>query len=100
MAHAASQYVFLQQEFGESEAEASPAKVRELLDGIEKSAQHLYGALDQLREMSDRLNDGTAPAATAYLSWMDQVIAQAMAGYPSDEVDEELLLVGLAKTLR
>jgi hypothetical protein len=93
MAHAASQYVFLQREFNESEAEASPAHVREMLVGIQKSAQHLSNALEQLREMSDRLRDGTAPAASAHLSWIDQLIAQGMAGHPTDEVDEEFSLV-------
>jgi hypothetical protein len=93
MAHAASQYVFLQQEFCESEAEVPPARVREMLVEIQESAQYLSNALGQLREMSDRLRDGTAPAASAHLSWMDQLIAQGMAGHLTDEVDEELSLV-------
>jgi hypothetical protein len=95
MAHAASQYIFLQREFNESEAEASPAHVRKLLDGIQKSAQHLSNLLDQLQEMSARLSDGTAPLAIGHLSWMDQLIAQAMAGQLSAEVNEELWLVAV-----
>jgi hypothetical protein len=93
MAHAASQYGFLQREFNKSGAEASPAHVRELLDGIQKSAQHLSSALVQLQEMSAQLSDGTAPLAIGHLSWMDQLIAQAMAGQLSAEVSEELWLI-------
>jgi hypothetical protein len=89
MAFAASQYAFRQQEFRKYGAEASPAQVRELLDEIRKSARHLSKALDRFQRMSARLSDGKAPLAEPHLSWMDEIIAQAMAGEFAPEVNEE-----------
>jgi hypothetical protein len=98
MAFAASQYKFLQQEFNEYGAETSPAQVRELLDEIWKSAQRLSGALVQFQEMSARLSDGTAPLAGPHLSWLDEIIAQGMAGQRAADVNEEnLAIVHLAR---
>jgi hypothetical protein len=91
MAFAASQYAFRQREFSEYGAEASPAQVRELLDEIEKSSRRLRGALVQFQEMSARLSDGTAPLAGPHLSWLDEIIAQAMAGRGAADVSEEQL---------
>jgi hypothetical protein len=91
MAFAASQYAFLQREFSKYGAEASPAQVRKLLDEIEKSSRRLGRALVQLQEMSARLSDGTAPLAGPHLSWLDEIIARAMAGRLAAEVSEEQL---------
>jgi len=91
MAFAASQYAFRQREFKKYGAEASPAHVRELLDEIRKSARRLSGALVQFQQMSARISDGTAPLAEPHLSWMDEIIAQAMAGELAPEVNEERL---------
>jgi len=91
MAYAASQYAFRQREFKKYGAEASPAHVRELLDEIRKNARRLSRALVQFQEMSARLSDGTAPLAVPHLSWMDEIIAQAMAGQLASEVNEERL---------
>jgi hypothetical protein len=91
MAFAASQYAFLQREFSKYGAEASPAQVGELLDEIGKSSRRLRRALGQLHEMSARLSDGTAPLAKGHLSWLDEIIAQAMAGRLAAEVNEEQL---------
>jgi hypothetical protein len=91
MAYAASQYAFRQREFKKYGAEASPALVRELLDEIRKSARRLSRALARFQEMSARLSDGTAPLAGPHLSWMDEIIAQAMAGQLAPEVNEERL---------
>jgi len=41
--------------------------------------------------MSARLSDGTAPLANPHLSWLDEIIAQAMAGRPAAEVSEQQL---------
>jgi hypothetical protein len=89
MAYAASQYAFRQREFSKYGTEASPAQVRDLLDEIGKSSRRLCGALAQLQEMSARLSDGTAPLAGPHLSWLDEIIAQAMAGRGAAEVNEE-----------
>jgi len=91
MAFAASQYTFRQQEFKKYGAEASPAHVRDLLDEIRKSARRLSRALVQLQQMSARLSDGTAPLAEPHLSWMDEIIAQAMAGELAADVNEQRL---------
>jgi hypothetical protein len=91
MAFAASQYAFLQREFKKYGTEASPAQVRELLDEIRKSARRLSKALVQFQEMAARLSDGTAPLAGPHLSWLDEIIAQAMAGELAPEVNEERL---------
>jgi hypothetical protein len=91
MAYAASQYAFRQREFNKYGAEASPAQIRELLNEIRKSARRLSSALVQLQEMSARLSDGTAPLAGPHLSWLDEIIAQAMAGELAPEVNEERL---------
>jgi len=91
MAFAASQYAFRQREFSKYGAEASPAEVRELLDDIGKSSRRLRRALVQFQEMSARLSDGTAPLAGPHLSWLDEIIAQAMAGRFAHEVSEERL---------
>src|SRR5262249_18058736 len=82
---------FRQQEFKKYGAEASPAHVRELLDEIRKSAHRLARALARIQEMSARLSDGTAPLAGPHLSWLDEIIAQAMAGQLAPEVNEERL---------
>src|SRR5262249_53672975 len=91
MAFAASQYAFRQREFKKYGAEASPAQVLELLDEIRKSARRLSRALAQLQEMSARLSDGTAPLAGPHLSWLDEFIAQAMAGELAADVNEQRL---------
>jgi CRISPR-associated DxTHG motif protein len=93
MAFAASQYAFRQREFNKYGAELSPAQVRELLDEIRKSARRLRRALFQFQEMSARLSDGTVPLAVPHLSWLDQLIAQAMAGELAAEVSEERLAI-------
>jgi hypothetical protein len=90
-AYAASQYAFGQREFKKYGAEASPAHVLELLDEIRKSARRLSRALAQLQEMSARLSDGTAPLAGPHLSWLDEIIAQAMAGELAADVNEQRL---------
>ena len=91
MAFAASQYAFRQREFRKYGAEASPAQVGDLLDEIAKSSRRLRRALAQFQEMSARLSDGTAPLAGPHLSWLDEIIAQAMAGRLAHEVSEEQL---------
>jgi hypothetical protein len=93
MAYAASQYAFRQQEFKKYGAEASPAHVRELLDEIRKSARRLSRALARFQEMSARLSDGTAPLAGPHLSWLDEIIAQAMAGEIAADVNEQRLAI-------
>jgi hypothetical protein len=93
MAYAASQYAFRQREFSKYGTEGSPAQVRELLDEIRKSARRLSRALVQFQEMSARLSDGTAPLAVPHLSWVDEIIAQAMAGEVAPEVNEERLAI-------
>jgi hypothetical protein len=99
MAFAASQYAFRQQEFKKYGAEASPAQVGELLDEIGKSSRRLCRALVQLQEMSTRLSDGSAPRAGDHLSWLDEIIAQAMTGRPLAEVSEiQLAIVGFTRT--
>jgi len=82
---------FDSESFATTEAEVSPAQVRELLDEICKSSRRLRTALVQLQEMSARLSDGTAPLAGPHLSWLDEIIAQAMAGRPAADVSEEHL---------
>src|SRR5215467_2196942 len=89
MAYAASQYAFRQREFKRYGAEASPTQVRELLDEIRKSARRLSRALVQFQEMSARLSDETAPLAGPHLSWLDEIIAQAMAGELAADVNEQ-----------
>jgi len=91
MAFAASQYAFRQRKFSKYGAEASPAQVGDLLDEIRKSSRRLRRALVQFQEMSARLSDGTAPLANPHLSWLDEIIAQAMAGRLAAEVREEQL---------
>jgi hypothetical protein len=91
MAYAASQYAFRQREFSKYGAESSPAQVRELLDEIRKNARRLSRALVQFQEMSARLSDGAAPLAGPHLSWVDEIVAQAMAGQLAPEVNEERL---------
>src|SRR5260370_27696256 len=91
MAYAASQYAFRQREFNKYGAEPSPAQVRELLDEIRKSARRLSSALARFQAMSARLSDGTAPLAGPHLSWLDEIIAQAMTGQRAPEVNEDLL---------
>ena len=93
MAFAASQYAFLQREFSKNEAEASPAQVGDLLDEIRKSSRRLRRALVQFQEMSARLSDGTAPLANPHLSWLDEIIAQAMAGELAADVNEQRLAI-------
>jgi hypothetical protein len=41
--------------------------------------------------MSARLSDGTAPLAEPHLSWLDEIIAQAMAGELAADVNEQRL---------
>ena len=89
MAFAASQYTFRQQEFKKYGAETSSAHVRELLDEIRKSARRLSRALVRFQQMSARLSDGTAPLAEPHLSWLDEFIAQAMAGELAADVNEQ-----------
>ena len=89
MAYAASQYAFREREFKKYGAVASPAQVRELLDEIRKSARRLSRALARFQEMSARLSDGTAPAAGSHLSWLDEIIAQGMAGEFAADVNEQ-----------
>jgi len=91
MAYAASQYAFRQREFKKYGAEASPAQVRELLDEIRKSVRRLSKALVAFQEMSARLSDGTALLAGPHLSWLDELIAQAMAGELATDVNEQRL---------
>jgi len=93
MAYSASQYAFRQREFNRYGAEASPAQVRELLDEIRKSARRLSRALVQFQEMSARLSDGTAPLAGSHLSWLDEFIAQGMAGQLAADVNEKNLAI-------
>jgi hypothetical protein len=99
MAFAASQYAFRQQEFKKYGAEASPAQVRELFLEIGKSSRGLGRALGQLQEMSTRLSDGTAPLAGPHLSWLDEIIAQAMTGRPlAEAIEIDLAIVGFTRT--
>jgi hypothetical protein len=93
MAYAASQYAFRQREFKKYGAEASYAHVQELLNEIRKSARRLSRALVQFQEMSARLSDGTAPLAGPHLSWLDEIIAQAMAGEIAADVNEQRLAI-------
>ena len=93
MAYAASQYAFRQREFSKYGAESSAAQVRELLDEIRKSARRLSRALVQFQQMSARISDGTAPLAEPHLSWMDEIIAQAMAGELAADVNEQRLAI-------
>jgi hypothetical protein len=60
-----------------------------LLDEIRKSARRLSKALVAFQGMSARLSDGTAPLAGPHLSWLDESIAQAMAGEPAADVNEQ-----------
>jgi hypothetical protein len=91
MAYAASQYAFRQREFKKYGAEPSYAQVRELLDEIRKSARRLSSALARFQAMSARLSDGTAPLAGPHFSWLDEIIAQAMAGELAADVNEQRL---------
>ena len=93
MAFAASQYAFRQREFKKYGSEASPVYVRRLLDQIRKSARRLSRALVELQEMSARLSDGTAPLAEPHLSWLDEIIAQALAGELAGDVNEQRLAI-------
>jgi hypothetical protein len=47
--------------------------------------------------MSARLSDGTAPLAGPHLSWLDEIIAQAMAGRPADVSEKQLASVHFAR---
>jgi len=93
MAYAASQYAFRPREFKKYGVEASPAHVQELLDEIRKSARRLSRALARFQEMAARLSDGTAPLAGPHLSWLDEIIAQAMAGEIAADVNEQRLAI-------
>ena len=93
MAYAASQYAFRQREFKKYGAQASPVYVRRLLDEIRKSARRLSRALVELQKMSARLSDGTAPLAEPHLSWLDEIIAQAIAGEAASDVNEQRLAI-------
>jgi hypothetical protein len=89
MAFATDQYAFRQREFNKYGIEASPAQVRDLLEEIRKSARRLSRALARFQEMSTRLSDGTAPEAKPHLSWLDEIIAQAMAGQLAADVNQD-----------
>src|SRR5262249_14494127 len=93
MAFAASQYAFRQREFKKYGADLSLAQVRELLDEIRKSARRLSKALVAFQEMSARLSDGTAPLAGDHLAWLDEYIAQAMAGELAGDINEDRLAI-------
>jgi hypothetical protein len=93
MAFAASQYAFRQREFKKHGSGPSPVYVRRLLDEIRKSARRLSRSLVELQEVSARLSDGTAPLAGPHLSWLDEIIAQALAGELAADVNEQRLAI-------
>src|SRR5262249_35702329 len=47
----------------------------------------------RFQEMAARLSDGTAPLAGPHLSWLDEIIAQAMVGEITADVNEQRLAI-------
>ena len=81
--------------------EPMPKEVGDLLSGIKKSAKDLNSRLCRLQVLSDRLRDPSAPHRRAHLGWLNALVSQAAAGFPSSDVNESgqhLLIVDSAKT--
>jgi hypothetical protein len=80
-----------------SDDEPTPKEVAELLLQIEHSAQKLHTGLCRLQALSYRVKDPTAPLRRAHLAWLDAFVSQAAAGFPSNDVNEHLVVVDSAK---
>jgi hypothetical protein len=94
MAFATNHYQFLQREFERYGKPPSPTEVRELLVDIAKTAEGLRLALIRLQSFSYQISDGSNPFAVPHLAWIDEFIAQAMAGIISgDVIQEEAVLL-------
>jgi hypothetical protein len=89
MAFAADNYSFLQREFKRYGKPPSPSEVRELLMDIAKAARSLKSSLLRLQGFASQISDGSNPIAVPHLAWMDEFIAQAMAGISSTNISED-----------
>jgi hypothetical protein len=88
-AFAIGQYAFERHEREKYRDEPTPKDVTELLSKIEKTAHGLSTGLYQLKALSHRLNDHTAPLRRAHLAWLNALVAQAASGYISPIVSED-----------
>jgi hypothetical protein len=83
-----------------SDDEPTPNEVEELLLEIERSAGKLKTGLCRLEALSYRMKDPTAPWRREYLAWLDAFVFQAVAEFPSNDVNEiglQLLVADSAK---
>jgi hypothetical protein len=101
VAFAIGQYDYETKERAKYSDEPTPKGVGDLLSQIKKSARDLNAGLRRLEVLSDRLRDPTAPHRRGHLGWVNAVLSQAAAGFPSSDVNESglhLLVVDSAKT--
>ena len=106
VAFAIGQYDYETKERAKYSDEPTPEEVGDLLSQIKKSARDLNAGLRRLEVLSDRLRDPTAPHRRGHLGWVNAVLSQAAAGFPSSDVNESglhLLVVefgedGLSRT--
>jgi hypothetical protein len=94
-AFAISHYVFEQKKQNKYTDEPSPKKVEALLSQIAHAARELNSGLCRLEALSHRLGDPSAPLRRAHIRWLNALVSQAAAGFPTDDVNEsgEFLLV-------
>jgi hypothetical protein len=100
VAFAISHYVFEQKEQNKHTDEPSPKKVEALLSQIAQAARELNSGLCRLEALSHRLGDPTAPLRRAHIGWLNALVSQAAAGFPTDDVNESgdhLLLIDAEK---
>jgi hypothetical protein len=84
-----AQYEFRVRELSKySKDEPTPAEVDRLLSQIESHASGLNSSLCRLQMFANRLDDPTARDRRGHLRWLDAYISQAVAGVPSNEVNE------------
>jgi len=88
-AFAIGQYAFERQERKKYRDEPTPKDVAELLSKMEKAAHDLSTGLYQLKALSYRLKDHTAPLRRAHLAWLYGLVKQAASGYISPTVSED-----------
>jgi 6-pyruvoyl-tetrahydropterin synthase len=100
-AFALSLYLYEIEERKKYADEPAPKQVRELLSGISKAAGDLSAHLRQLQTLALRFTDPSAPHRRAHLRWLDAIISQAAAGFPSADVSEDartILAIDSGKT--
>ena len=81
LAYSINQYVFIRKELKKA-PDLSASEVRALLNQITKSARNLASGLSLFHILPNLISDGGAPLASSHLAFLNQLIAEGVAGNP------------------